>query len=85
LIVDGQRVRLAPLEFSLVSYLMARPGEALKRGDVLDDVWGVDFEGGSNVLDVAIRALRRKLGVRASCIETVTRYGYRFRPVVPSG
>lgn len=77
--VDGQRVGLTPLEFELMGYLMARPSEAVKRGDLLDDIWGTKYEGGSNVIDVAIRGLRRKLGLRAACIETVPRFGYRFR------
>lgn len=79
LVVDGQRVGLTALEFEVIGYLVARNGQAVKRGDLLDDVWGVRYEGGSNVIDVVIRALRRKLGVRAGCIETVPRFGYRFR------
>ncbi|HEY0858010.1 MAG TPA: winged helix-turn-helix domain-containing protein [Albitalea sp.] len=79
LMVDGQRVGLTTLEFEVMGYLAARNGQAVKRGDLLDDVWGVRYEGGSNVIDVVIRALRRKLGVRAGCIETVPRFGYRFR------
>jgi hypothetical protein len=79
LFVDGQRVALTALEFELLSYLVARDGEAVKRGDLLDDVWGSRYEGGSNVIDVVIRSLRRKLGVRANSIETVPRFGYRYR------
>ena len=79
LLVDGQRVGLTALEFELMSYLVARDGEAVKRGDLLDDVWGSRYEGGSNVVDVVIGSLRRKLGVRASSIETVPRFGYRYR------
>ena len=79
LFVDGQRVALTALEFELMSYLMAREGAAVKRGDLLDDVWGSRYEGGSNVIDVVIRSLRRKLGVRSNSIETVPRFGYRYR------
>lgn len=79
LCVDGQRVGLTALEFELMHHLVEHTGEAIKRGDLLDEVWGTRYEGGSNVVDVAIRALRRKLGVRAACIETVPRFGYRFR------
>lgn len=78
--VDGQRVGLTALEFELMRHLVSHAGEAVKRGDLLDEVWGPRYEGGSNVVDVAIRSLRRKLGVRAHCIETVPRFGYRFRP-----
>ncbi|NML17673.1 winged helix-turn-helix domain-containing protein [Azohydromonas caseinilytica] len=77
--VDGQRVALTRLECEVMQYLMERAGQAVKRGDLLDDVWGPRYEGGSNVIDVVILALRRKLGVRAPAIETVTRYGYRLR------
>ncbi|MGH2355110.1 MAG: winged helix-turn-helix domain-containing protein [Chloroflexota bacterium] len=42
-------------------------------------MWGYDFQGGSNVVDVVVRSLRKKLGERAGCIETVTGVGYRFR------
>jgi hypothetical protein len=79
LIVDGQRVGLTQLEFATLQYLLAREGQAVNRGDLLDDVWGYSYDGGSNVVDVVIRGLRKKLGVRASAIETVTRVGYRLR------
>jgi DNA-binding response OmpR family regulator len=44
------------------------------------NVWGHRYEGGSNVVDVVIRSLRKKLAERASMIETVRGVGYRFRP-----
>jgi len=77
--VDGQRVGLTALEFQLMGHLVRHAGQACKRGDLLDEVWGSRYEGGSNVIDVVIRSLRRKLGVRAACIETVPRFGYRYR------
>ena len=79
LVVDGQRAALTGRELEVLQYLMARPGEAVKRGDLLDDLWGAQYEGGSNVIDVVVLALRKKLGVRASAIETVVRHGYRYR------
>lgn len=84
LIVDGQACGVTTLEYNVLEYLIQRPGQAVKRGDLLDDIWGTKYEGGSNVVDVVISALRKKLGVRASCIETVPRYGYRFRPPAES-
>jgi len=79
LVVDGQRTALTGRELEVLQYLMVRAGEAVKRGDLLDDLWGRDYEGGSNVIDVVVLSLRKKLGVRASAIETVVRYGYRYR------
>jgi len=79
LVVDGQRTALTRRELEVLQYLVERAGAAVKRGDLLDDLWGTDYEGGSNVIDVVVLSLRKKLGVRASAIETVVRYGYRYR------
>jgi DNA-binding response OmpR family regulator len=49
------------------------------RDELLDAVWEPGYEGGSNVVDVVVRALRRKLEDRASVLQTVHRVGYRFR------
>lgn len=78
-LVDGQRVALSAREFELLAYLMQREGQAVKRGDLLDDIWGTRYEGGSNVIDALVLGLRKKLGARAGAIETVVRFGYRFR------
>jgi DNA-binding winged helix-turn-helix (wHTH) protein len=79
LVVDERRVALTPLELDLLEYLMEREGQAVSRTALLDDVWHDPYEGGSNVVDVVVRSLRKKLGKRASAIQTVTKVGYRFR------
>jgi DNA-binding SARP family transcriptional activator/predicted ATPase len=79
LLVAGRRVGLAPLEFALLHYLIEREGQAVSRTALLADVWGYSYEGGSNVVDAVVRALRKKLGPCASTLETVTKVGYRFR------
>jgi DNA-binding response OmpR family regulator len=79
LVVDGHRQSLTTLEFGVMRYLSEREGKAVTRVDLERDVWGYDYQGGSNVVDVVIRALRRKLGERASVIETVHGAGYRYR------
>lgn len=79
LIVEGRNVALSPLELKLMRHLFVHRGEALSRDSLLQKVWGTHYETGSNVVDVAIRALRRKLGPQAALIETVPRFGYRFR------
>jgi DNA-binding response OmpR family regulator len=79
LVVDERRVPLTPLEFMVMQYLMDREGRAVSRTALLDDVWHDSYQGGSNVVDVVVRSLRKKLGARASAIETVSRLGYRYR------
>jgi DNA-binding response OmpR family regulator len=79
LVVDGRRVGLTNLEFFTMQYLCEHEGKAVARQSFLADVWGHHYEGASNVVDVVVRSLRKKLGPRASAIETVSRVGYRFR------
>ncbi len=79
IVADGARVPLTRLEFALLRYLMQREGKAVSRADLLQDVWGYSYEGDSNVVEVAVRALRRKLGTRSRVIQTVRGLGYRYR------
>ena len=81
LVLDGHRVALTRLEFDLLRYLQEREGEAVERGSLLRDVWGYDWTGGSNVIEVVVSAVRRKLGERADALETVRGVGYRLRPL----
>jgi DNA-binding response OmpR family regulator len=74
--VDGERVELSAREFSLATVLLHNPGRVLTREQLLDRVWGFDFDPGSNVVDVYIRYLRNKIG--AARIETVRGMGYRL-------
>ncbi|HEY6887617.1 MAG TPA: winged helix-turn-helix domain-containing protein, partial [Solirubrobacter sp.] len=77
--VEGLRVRLSPLEFGVLEALHERAGRPVSRVDLLATVWGTDYTGGSNVVDVVVRALRRKLDASAGRIETVRGVGYRLR------
>ena len=76
--VDGREVDLSAREFRLLEIFMANPGQVLSREQLLDHVWGFDFDPASNVVDVYVGYLRRKLG--ASAISTVRGMGYRFTP-----
>lgn len=78
-ILDSGRVGLTPLEFGVLSYLYDHEGSAISRGDLLNHVWGHNYEGGSNVVDTKVRSLRKKLGPYADTIETVSGVGYRYR------
>ena len=75
----GERVALTPLEFGLFSHLRQCEGKAVSRNDLLREVWGTEFTGGSNVVDAVVRSLRRKLGTAAPAVETVRGSGYRLR------
>lgn len=63
-------------EFRLLHFLMLHAGEVISRQRLLSEVWGFDFDPGSNVVDVCVRRLRRQLGPDAP-IETVRNAGYR--------
>ena len=79
LVLEETRVRLAPREFALLEYLMRREGRVVNRVSLLEDVWGDHYRGASNVVEVAVRSLRRKLGPRGAWLETVRGVGYRWR------
>ena len=74
--VEGSEVDLSAREFALAETLMRHPGQVLSREQLLSHVWGYDFDPGSNIVDVYVGYLRKKLGDRA--IETVRGMGYRF-------
>ena len=72
LTVSGNRVALTPLEFGLFGTLRDREGRTVSRADLLREVWGTEFTGGSNVVDAVVRSLRVKLGRSAvNVIEVV--------------
>ncbi|MGI8507683.1 MAG: response regulator transcription factor [Solirubrobacteraceae bacterium] len=77
---DGELVRLSTTEFELLVYMMRNRGRVLTRDQILRTVWGYDFDPGTNVVDVYIGYLRRKLrrGVGGTPIVTIRSVGYRF-------
>jgi two-component system copper resistance phosphate regulon response regulator CusR len=77
--LNGREVLLSARELTLLANLLRHQGEVLSRRKLLQLVWKVDFDPGSNVVEVYVAALRRKIG--ADFIETVRGLGYRF--VVP--
>ncbi|GAA4287137.1 response regulator transcription factor [Georgenia daeguensis] len=69
-------VDLSAREFALLETFMTHPGQVLSREQLLSRVWGYDFDPGSNVVDVYVRYLRKKIG--AAHLETVRGMGYRL-------
>jgi two-component system OmpR family response regulator len=78
--VDDIPVELTPREHSLLEFLLRRTGHAVSRVDILENVWDLAYDGGSNVVDVTVAALRRKLRSHGitSLITTVRGIGYRL-------
>jgi DNA-binding response OmpR family regulator len=79
LVLTSGRVNLTSLEFGVMQYLQDHPGKAVSRYDLMEAVWGYRNDTASNVVDVVVRSLRRKLGVESSVVETVRGTGYRYR------
>lgn len=79
-IAQGRSIDLTQKEFDLLAYFLARPNQALHRDDIHRDVWGNDFDRGTNLIDVYVGYLRRKLRSADvdSTIDTVRGVGYRF-------
>ncbi|MFC7342479.1 response regulator transcription factor [Saccharopolyspora griseoalba] len=75
--VPGETVDLTAREFALLELFLRHPGQVLSREQILSHVWGYDFDPGSNVVDVYVRALRRKIG--DGRIGTVRGMGYRLQ------
>ncbi|QCX77508.1 Alkaline phosphatase synthesis transcriptional regulatory protein PhoP [Streptomyces sp. YIM 121038] len=80
--LKGRVLDLTFKEFELIKYLAQHPGRVFTRAQLLQEVWGYDYFGGTRTVDVHVRRLRAKLGVEhESLIGTVRNVGYRF--VVP--
>jgi DNA-binding response OmpR family regulator len=77
--LDGRSLDLTFKEFELLKYLAQHPGRVFTRQQLLQEVWGYDYFGGTRTVDVHVRRLRAKLGPeRESLIGTVRNVGYRF-------
>ncbi|MDY7015101.1 MAG: response regulator transcription factor [Cyanobacteriota bacterium] len=75
--LNNNEVELPPREFLLLETFLRHPGQALSREQLLSQVWGYDYDPGSNIVDVYVGYLRKKLG--SKMIETVRGIGYRLR------
>lgn len=82
---DNQQIDLTPKEFDLLYFLVSRQGEVLSREQILSEVWGYDFIGDTNVVDVYIRYLRQKVDTGFSCklIHTLRGVGYLVKDCEP--
>ncbi len=77
--IDGRSLHLTFKEFELVKFLAQHPGRVFTRQQLLQEVWGYDYFGGTRTVDVHVRRLRAKLGTdNETLIGTVRNVGYRF-------
>jgi DNA-binding response OmpR family regulator len=78
---SGESIELTAREYSLLNFLMRSPGHVRTRTQILEHVWGYDFDPGSNLVDVYIQRVRKKIdtGGGPSLIETVRGVGYKMR------
>lgn len=75
--VSGRSVELSAREFALMETLMRHPGQVMSREQLLNHVWGYDYDPGSNIVDVYVGYIRRK--TNEALIETVRGMGYRLK------
>ncbi|NCB33549.1 MAG: response regulator transcription factor [Erysipelotrichia bacterium] len=75
---DNKPVMLTLKEYELLHALMKHPGMVYTRDQLLNDIWGMEYDGETRTVDVHVRTLRQKLGKAGECIETVRGIGYRL-------
>ena len=77
--VDGARVELTLKEFDLLTYLLENKARVVTREELLNHIWGYDYDGETRTLDMHIRTLRQKLGAEAGAmVKTIRGVGYRL-------
>ena len=80
--LDGQEIALTHKEYGLLYFFMTNPEQVFTREQLLNKIWGYDFEGTTRTVDTHIKTLRQKLGSEGRHIATLIRSGYKFEAVV---
>lgn len=76
--LDGTEIMLTHKEYELLHFFMSNPGQIFSREQLLNRIWGYDFEGNTRTVDTHIKTLRQKLGSEGKSIVTLIRSGYKF-------
>ena len=76
--IDGTEITLTHKEYELLHFFMTNPGQVFSREQLLNRIWGYDFEGNTRTVDTHIKTLRQKLGNEGKSIVTLIRSGYKF-------
>lgn len=74
----GIEITLTHKEYELLYFLMSNPRQVFSREQLLNRIWGYDFEGSTRTVDTHIKTLRQKLGSEGKCIVTLVHFGYKF-------
>lgn len=77
-LLDGQELALTHKEYELLYFFLINPGQVFTREQLLNRIWGYDFEGATRTVDTHIKTLRQKLGEEGNHIVTLIRSGYKF-------
>ncbi|MBP1967164.1 response regulator [Paenibacillus aceris] len=77
--IRGELLELSPKEYDLLLFFTDHPNVVLTRDALLDRIWGMDYYGDVRTVDTHIKRLRKKLGDKADCIQTVRGNGYKFQ------
>jgi two-component system, OmpR family, response regulator len=77
-LVDGKALSVTPRELGLLEHFLLRPGEVVTRTELLEKVWDMNFDPGSNVVDVNVARLRKKLEAAGATIAIVAKRGLGF-------
>ena len=76
--LDGTEITLTHKEYELLYFFMSNPEQIFSREQLLNRIWGYDFEGNTRTVDTHIKTLRQKLGSEGKSIVTLIRSGYKF-------
>ena len=76
--LEGKEITLTHKEYELLYFFMSNPGQIFSREQLLNRIWGYDFEGTTRTVDTHIKTLRQKLGSEGRHIVTLIRSGYKF-------
>ena len=76
--LDGQKIALSHKEYELLKFFMMNARQAFSREQLLNRIWGYDFEGNTRTVDTHVKTLRQKLGEEGKHIVTLIRSGYKF-------
>lgn len=76
--LDGQEIALTHKEYELLKFFMMNAGQAFSREQLLNRIWGYEFEGNTRTVDTHVKTLRQKLGEEGKHIVTLIRSGYKF-------
>lgn len=79
--VDGQEITLTHKEYELLSFFMSNPNQIFSREQLLNRIWGYDYEGNTRTVDTHVKTLRQKLGSEGKQIVRLIRSGYKFEVV----